>query len=113
MKKAIVIHPGGATETLAIDPTTELSQLQATVGGYIEAVYPSQNTTLWCNEDAKHLGLAINDAATMLWRALQPASTDVLRGAVVVTGGADGSGDSLAIAPETEAVIAALIPAAG
>jgi hypothetical protein len=49
----------------------------------------------------------------MLWRALQPSSTDVLRGAVVVTGGADGSGDSLAIAPETEAVIAALTPAVG
>lgn len=109
MKNALVIHPNGIIEKLPIDPTTELSQLQHTVGGYIEAVYPNRSTTLWCNEDGRQRGLPINEVASRLWAKLQPAAGgQKLRGVVVVTGGPDGRGDSKPIDPATEAALRAL-----
>lgn len=108
MKKAIAIHPNGITEVINLDPSTELSQLQTAVGGYVQAVYPNRNTTLWCNEDGKFLALPVNRGATVLWHELQPAATDTLHGVVVVTGGADGEGDTLAVDPETESIIGTL-----
>lgn len=108
MKKAIVINPDGTTESVDLDTGDELSLLQSAVGGYVQAVYPNQATTLWCNEDGKMLGLPVNHTATQLWRTLHPAVTDVLQGVVVVTGGDDGRGDTLAVTSETEALLGAL-----
>lgn len=108
MKKAIVIHPNGVLEVMNIDPTTELSQLQHSVGGYIEAVYPNAKTTLWCNEEGARLGLPNNRVASQLWARLQPPAAGVLRGTVVVTGGSDGRGDSLSIDAATESALRSL-----
>lgn len=108
MNKAIVLHPGGVVESIGFDSATELSQLQAAVGGYVQAVNLNRNTTLWCNEDGRMLNLPTNAAATQLWQKLRPDTADTVRGSVVVTGGTDGSGESLPVAPETEAAIAAL-----
>lgn len=54
------------------------------------------------------LGLPDNPTATRLWDALRPGGAGALCGVVVVTGGADGDGDTLAVTSETEAVLGAL-----
>lgn len=107
MKRSIVINPNGILEVLdlTLDPDEELARLHTAVGGYVQAVNPNPQTTLWLNEDGKMMELPINRAAIALWEALQPGGATTVRGAVVVTGGADANGDSQPIDPSTEALI--------
>lgn len=105
MKRALLINTNGSIEVIHLDPTDELSQLQTAVGGYVQAVYPNPDTTLWLNEDGRILELPINQPATEVWEALRPGGADTLRGVVVVTGSADGNGETLPITAETESTI--------
>lgn len=72
---------------------------EAIGGGWLEAVYPTDAVTLWCDEEGKLKSLPPNPTATWLWWFLQPEARgrDVLHGTVVVTGGIDGEGSSMSV----------------
>lgn len=81
--------------------------LRDSVDGTIEAISgwtgdPEQthpDVTFWGNDEAKLLGLPINEYATRLWWELDKrmVGLDYLSGVVVVTGGADENGDTLPV----------------
>lgn len=84
---ATVMHTDGRVrEIVPLDGRRvfTLRELQAIVGGYIEAVYGSADgRVLYCNEDGKRLGLPVNAVATARLRhLLRPG--DVLVGDVVL-----------------------------
>ena len=108
MKRAIIINTNGILDVLNLTPDDELAQLQTAVAGYVQAIYPNPDTTLWFNEDGKMLEMPINRAAIAVWEALCPGGASTVRGVVVVTGGADEAGYSLPITPETENLVRAL-----
>lgn len=67
-----------------------LEELQAFVGGYIEAVYPGwsergQPLVLFVNEDGKRLGLPFNRWATVLMRGRLRADDCIVGPAVLCT----------------------------
>lgn len=73
-----------------------LDELQAAVGGYIEAVphveqYKDQPAVMYCNEEGKLSGLPYNYAATALWyEAMEQVVADALVGdCIIVTGSKD------------------------
>jgi Domain of unknown function (DUF3846) len=75
-----------------------LSDLQAAVGGYIEAAPSADCVTIWCNEDGKGLGLPINGPANTVWAMYDEfdcLSWDRLVGNVVITGGTDEVGETM------------------
>jgi hypothetical protein len=55
--RALVCRVG--QEPVVEDIQTDLDALQALVGGYIECV-PLDDVDVWCNEDGRMLGLALN-----------------------------------------------------
>ncbi|UVF61287.1 hypothetical protein SEA_DUNCANSLEG_124 [Mycobacterium phage DuncansLeg] len=105
--KALVISPDETFELTDIPRDGELRALQGYVGGYIEGVYgwtrdPERyraDVTFFCNEEGKIRNQPVNVKATALWWSLNAdaVGVDHLRGVVVVTGGADGNGDTLSI----------------
>lgn len=56
--RCLIVKPGMSPDT--IDIPNELENLQAAVGGYIEAVTLSNTAALLVNEDGKNLGLPFN-----------------------------------------------------
>lgn len=96
MKKAVIIRPDFTTETVAFADT---ETIRDAVGGYIEAVYSGARMSLWCNEEGKLTGLAVNPAATALWWLVRPAMIrhDILVGPVLVAGGATAEGETLGL----------------
>jgi hypothetical protein len=76
-------------------PAFSLAELQAVVGGYIEAVRLQDGSWMFVNEDGKRLQLPLNRSATLLaqtWGFLPP--WDQIVGDVIVmttleAGGAD------------------------
>ena len=68
-------------------------------GGWLEALRPHPNVTLWFDEEGKLKGLPPNPTATWLWWFLEPEARgrDVLCGTVVATGGPDAEGDSTSL----------------
>ncbi|ASR87150.1 hypothetical protein J4T94_gp066 [Mycobacterium phage Krypton555] len=105
--RALVISPDDTMELTDIARDGELRALQGYVGGYIEGVYgwtrdPEQymaDVTFFCNEEGKLRNQPVNVKATALWWSLNADArgVDHLRGVVVVTGGADGNGDTLSV----------------
>lgn len=93
MTKALVITTAGAVEVIE---EISLKVLQGKVGGWVQAVDLKPNLTLWCNEEGKMNGLAVNDFATELWESVYGA-TDIIVGDVVLTGGADDEGETLGL----------------
>jgi hypothetical protein len=77
--------------------TFQLAELQAAVGGYIEAIYLPSGLIMFINEDGKRLDLAPNWRATDLARAAGIAPWDVVVGSAIVCNrteaGADDDGD--------------------
>jgi Domain of unknown function (DUF3846) len=67
---AIVIPPSGVRyeQLPANGRTFELPELQALVGGYLEALRIGDGRWLFINEDGKGLDLPVNPAATALMR---------------------------------------------
>jgi hypothetical protein len=98
VKRAVLIRPGGNTEPLMIHEPTELEQLQAAVGGYIQMVPTSINLTAFCNEDGKSKGLPYNDLAQAVFGGLL-TPYDHLVGNVVVMGPVDEEGETLGLTP--------------
>jgi hypothetical protein len=78
-----------------------LTFLQQTVGGYIEHLYSDdRQVDFWLNEEGKLERLPINNVATDLLWALNPAfvGRDVLVGPVVLTG--NNGPETASIKPE-------------
>lgn len=90
----------------------DLRTLQATVGGYIEAVPVAFDSDgditamAWCNEEGKIHGLPVNHRATAFWWALcdEMRGRDSFSGTVIMTGGADGAGDMLPLPDRLEKI---------
>ena len=114
--QAVVINPDRTHDVVTIPRKTEERTLQTFVGGYIEAVYgwtyiaskpeaghtdPDQaaDVAFFCNEEGKIHNMPENEVATALWWLLNPDARgiDYLRGVVVVTGGANGNGDTVSV----------------
>lgn len=88
---ALHIRSDGTQELFEYDPRNGgLEELQARVGGWIEAA-PVFNSRLsmYCNEEGKIDGLPLNLRASML---LDPNARDVIAGDVVVVGAPDADG---------------------
>jgi hypothetical protein len=65
--------------------TFTLAELQAVVGGYIEAVYLPDRRIMYVNEDGKREQLPYNDAATSIALAARAIhSNDVIVGAAII-----------------------------
>ena len=59
--RVVLVEPGKAARVAEIDGSLE--GMQKTVGGYIQAVYPFEETVcLVCNEEGKLQGLPLNRA---------------------------------------------------
>lgn len=90
MTKALIVEPSGKTHLTEIE--TDLANLQAIVGGYIEhvAVPGAPEAHAYCNEEGKFMAdLAPNPFATQL---LGLTGLDVVMGTVVFLG-STGDGD--------------------
>ena len=77
MKTAMVIDTQGHVSTLDIS-VRSLEQMQAAVGGYVQAVDIADDVTLWCNEEGKMMGLEHNPLAQHLWDRAFGAGTDYI-----------------------------------
>lgn len=99
--KALLVQPGDTgVSDYELPVEGQLQALQGLVGGYIEAAYSAdQSVTFWINEEGKIHDLPVNGFGTALWWLVNPAvrNRDTLRGPVLITGGADGQGDTLPI----------------
>lgn len=74
---------GGVEEVTPAGKVFTLEELQALVGGYIEAVATPEGRLMYVNEDGKHLQLPVNKEATARVRHwLTPG--DVIVGDVVL-----------------------------
>ena len=77
-----------------------LGTIQATVGGYVEAVNTErEGLTLYANDEGKLRGLPLNKRATVLWWLHSPAArgVDVLVGDVAVVGQPDPDGANVGL----------------
>ncbi|WZB38403.1 hypothetical protein SEA_BAZZLE_127 [Mycobacterium phage Bazzle] len=104
--RVLVLHPSGAHWITEVTPTHELTAMRHAVGGDIEAVYgwstPDAevfDVTFIHHGEGRILNQPVNWQATTLWWSTNPAmpGVDHLRGVVVVTGGADEDGNTLAV----------------
>ena len=77
------------------DPKS-LEDLQALVGGWIEAAPTSNNVTFWINEEGKYNGMLPNPIATLCWISYDlygcVANGDHLFGPLVIQGGRSRAG---------------------
>ncbi|MGH9060340.1 MAG: DUF3846 domain-containing protein [Acidimicrobiales bacterium] len=95
MKALLIAADGTVTD---VEPTG-LKEVQALVGGYIEAVAMPGGAEGYANEDGKTMGLPENAAprarpARARWpRGLWRMPGDYLSGDVLVFGGIDAEGD--------------------
>jgi hypothetical protein len=93
--KAVIFYEDGTKAVQEVKAQDQLEFLQSTCKGYVECKnLPSQNVTLWFNEEArfKNLGLVPNFTATKLWLNEFGKNDDtVLLGNVVVTNSATDS----------------------
>ena len=59
--RVVLVEPGKRARAAEIG--SSLKELQKTVGGYIQAIYPFEEpVALICNEEGKLLGLTLNRA---------------------------------------------------
>jgi hypothetical protein len=77
-----------------------LEDLQAAVGGLIEAVQLTPEVHGWVNEEGKLTGLPVNDVATHLFRRAYPGTRDVIAGSMVLMGTNDETGDDVDLPQE-------------
>ena len=95
MKTALRINTDFTTEILDLE-TDSLAQLQAAVGGWVQAADLQDDLTLWCNEEGKLIGLTPNVIGTHMWEK-SFGMTDIIMGDIVFTGGTDDDGDNLGL----------------
>lgn len=76
----------------------ELRELQAAVGGYIEAIPSTDDVTMWINEEGKLHGLPVNRLAMDVWIRFDVfrcmIGGDWIAGSCVVTGGPTPAGNT-------------------
>lgn len=96
MIKAIKITTQGEMTSFDLSPN-ELEQLQAAVGGYVQAINLNDQITLWCNEEGKIMNLPHNPIAQGLWDKVFGIGTDYIVGDVVLTGSADDEGKTIGL----------------
>lgn len=91
----IIIIPADDNEPVhphTLNPKA-LTEMQALVGGWLEAV-TLQSATIFMNEEGKLQGLPPNRRATLLWAGLASYPVgDVICGDVFVSGPADRDGE--------------------
>lgn len=92
-----VIHEDGRFEIM--DGPTDLPDLQAIVGGYIEGIpRPASDFPIgYCNEEGKLKNLFVNPLATYLFQTERVM--DILVGKVVITGQLDEDGYNQDLTP--------------
>ena len=87
--KAVIFYEDGTKAVQEVKAEDQLEFLQSTCKGYVECkTLPSQDITLWFNEEArfKNLGLVPNFTATKLWlNEFGKDDETVLLGNVVIT----------------------------
>jgi hypothetical protein len=98
MKTALVLKADGTIETL---DNTGLQALQTAVGGWVQAVDLADDLTMWLNEEGKLVGLPHNTTAQKLWDKTFWVGSDFVVGDVVLTGGTDNEGETLALGDDT------------
>jgi hypothetical protein len=98
MTTALQITTEGTAVHMDLSHNT-LAQLQAAVGGFVQAVDLTPELTMWCNEEGKLRGLPFNAAATLAW-ATSFGKTDIIVGNAVFTGGTDDEGATKSLSPE-------------
>ena len=96
MKTALRINTDFTTEVLDLS-SDEYAQLRDAVGGLIQPVDLKPDLTLWCNEEGKLInGMEVNVIGTHLYEK-SFAMTDVIMGNIVLTGGTDDEGETIAL----------------
>lgn len=97
--KAVIFYEDGTKAVQEVKTEDQLKFLQSTCKGYVERKnLPSQNITLWFNEEAriKNIGLIPNFIATKLWlNEFGKDDETVLLGNVVITNSATDSNDMI------------------
>lgn len=92
---AVLLRADGSSR--AIIPTRgaafPLAELQAMVGGYIQAVPLPDGRYLVCNEDGKRLGLPVNETATRALHAAGGLPDDRVVGDVLIASTEELGGD--------------------
>ncbi|MGP9587232.1 DUF3846 domain-containing protein [Micrococcaceae sp. AOP34-BR2-30] len=98
-----IIIPAEASAPIRIEQTPgDLSFLQATVGGYVEAV-GTGNICIWLDEEGKLKSYPVNRRATKLAHRIKAIdSNDFIVGDVVITGFNANTGEN-ADAPQAAA----------
>lgn len=75
-----------------------LRELQAAVGGYIEAIPTEPSVTMWVNEEGKLQALPINRLAMDVWIRFDVyrcmVAGDWIAGSCVITGGTTPAGNT-------------------
>ncbi len=105
MSKQFVSIPVEGPPTLVTMDTEELSFLQKSVGGWIEAVGLDDGHTLYLNEEGKLHRLPVNEVATRITRDVLPAA-DIVVGDCVLVGATDDEGESSSVdAPAVERLL--------
>lgn len=102
MKRAVRVTTKGAIEVIDISVGSELTNLQAAVGGNIQPVDLTPEVTMWCNEEGKLIDLPFNPYAQLYWNRFFGAGTDAIMGDVIFTGGVNGEGDTTSLGEDFE-----------
>ena len=93
MTKAYIRNPGSGKWMPAI--INGYNDINAAVGGYIEAVPLSQDFTLYCNEEGK-----LNDLEPNAYWIVNGRPHDTLVGSLVLMGPVDEDGEDTDATPE-------------
>jgi hypothetical protein len=106
--KGLVITAEGELKEL---DRISLEALQSAVGGWVQAIDLEENLTMWLNEEGKLIGLPHNTTAQKLWDKAFWVGSDFVVGDVVLTGGTDEEGQTLALPLDTAQRIRELLVA--
>ena len=87
MKRWFLLKATGEVLEMALTWKPSLENLQGAVGGMVELVRLDGRTELWCNEEGKLIGLALNHTATNIWHFFY-GPTDMVVGDVLLAIGA-------------------------
>lgn len=74
--------------------------LSSSVNGLVELVSIDRDVDMWLNEEGKLLDLPTNIIATILWNKVFN-NPDIIKGDIIITGGADDMGNSVGLSDES------------
>jgi hypothetical protein len=106
-KLAISISPQGEVQELNLDEGS-LDVLQKAVGGLIEAIDIDANLTMWVNEEFLFFSEpSPNPIGSLLFAHI--GGTYSIQGTIVLTGGTDADGNTMALSAEDCSSVLGLI----